>query len=139
MTSKEATMTTTKDGGADLHEWKTVSSMGSSYKKFDEVIQHYTIYHSKKQYVKGIMHTNTIEGFWNIVKLSIRSHVAVSKKYLPFYLISSQYIYNHRSYSGNLFEKFLKKALQHDKPMEHYKPLRNVKEIVYPKCKVKKE
>lgn len=110
-----------------------------SYKKFDEVIQHYTIYHSKKQYVKGIMHTNTIEGFWNIVKLSIRSHVAVSKKYLPFYLISSQYIYNHRSYSGNLFEKFLKKALQHDKPMEHYKPLRNVKEIVYPKCKVKKE
>lgn len=37
MTSKEATMTTTKDGGADLHEWKTVSSMGSSYKKFDEL------------------------------------------------------------------------------------------------------
>lgn len=108
-----------------------------SYKKFDEVIQHYTIYHSKKQYVKGIMHTNTIEGYWNIVKSTIRSHVAVSKKYLPFYLVSSQYIYNHRSYKGNLFEKFLKEALQHDKPMEHYKPLKPVKKIVYSKCKTK--
>jgi hypothetical protein len=81
------------------------------------------------------MHTNTIEGFWNIVKLTVRSHVAVSKKYLPFYLVSSAYIYNHRDYKGNIFEKFVKEALQHDKPMEQYKPLKPVKDIVYNKCK----
>lgn len=109
-----------------------------SYKKFDEVIQHYTVNHSKKEYVRGIMHTNTIEGFWNIVKNTVRSHVAVSKKYLPFYLVSSAYIYNNRDYQGNIFEKFLKEALQHENPMEHYKPLKTVKEIVYGKCKNKK-
>jgi transposase-like protein len=34
-----------------------------SYNNFDEVIQHYTVNHSKKEFVKGMMHTNTIEGF----------------------------------------------------------------------------
>lgn len=109
-----------------------------SYKNFDDVVQHYTIYHSKKEYVRGIMHTNTIEGFWNIVKNTIRSHVVVSKKYLPFYLVSAQYIYNHRAFEGNLFEKFLKEALHHESQMEHYKPLKSVKKIVYSKCKIKK-
>ena len=109
-----------------------------SYKKFDEVIQHYTINHKKKEYVRGIMHTNTIEGFWNIVKNTVRSHIAISKKYLPFYLVSSAYIYNNRDFEGNVFEKFLIEALQHEKPMEHYKPLKAVRNIVYGKCKKKK-
>ncbi len=109
-----------------------------SYKSFDDIIQHYTIHHSKKQWVKGMMHTNTIEGFWGIVKNSIKGNsVAVSKKYLPFYLVQAQYIYNHRKYKGNLFEKFLKQALKTDKSdfMEHYKPVKEAKKIVYNKCK----
>lgn len=65
---------------------------------------------------------------------------AVSKKYLPFYLVSSQYVYNHRDYSGNLFEKFLKEALKTDKSdyMDKYKPVKPVKELAYPKCEKKK-
>lgn len=61
----------------------------------------------------------------------------INNFYLPFYLVSSQYIYNYRNYTGNLFEKYLKEALHHDNPMEHYKPVGNVREIVYPKCKIK--
>jgi len=106
-----------------------------SYKKFDEIIQHYTVNHSKKQFVKGAMHTNTIEGFWNILRNTVKSHICISKKYLPMYLLSSQYIYNHRNYKGNLFQKFLIEAVNHDNPMEYYKPIKTVKSIAYPKCK----
>ena len=109
-----------------------------SYKKFDDIVQHYTVDHSKKQWVKGIMHTNTIEGFWSIVKNSIKgNYIAISKKYLPFYLVQSQYIYNHRNYTGNLFEKFLKQAVKTDKTdfMEQYKPVKEVKKLVYKQCK----
>ena len=109
-----------------------------SYKSFDDIIQHYTVNHSKKQWVKGMMHTNTIEGFWSIVKNSIKGNYrAISKKYLPFYLVQSQYLYNHRNYKGNLFEKFLKQALDTDKSefMEDYKPVKDVKKLVYKQCK----
>lgn len=105
-----------------------------SYKGFNEVIQHYTIYHSKKEYVKGMMHTNTIEGFWSIIKNSIRgNYIAISKKYLPLYLVHAQYVYNYRNYSGNLFEKYIKQALKIDKSdyMLNYKPVKDVKKLVY--------
>ena len=106
-----------------------------SYRSFDDIVQHYTIQHKKKQYVKGLMHTNTIEGFWSIVKNSIKgNYIAISKKYLPFYLCQSQFAYNHRNYHGSLFEKFLKQAVRVDKTdyMEHYKPVKkNVKKLIY--------
>ncbi len=109
-----------------------------SYKSFDDIVQHYTIHHGKKQWVKGMMHTNTIEGFWSLVKNSIKGNYrAVSKKYLPFYLVQSQYSYNHRNFTGNLFEAFMKQAVETDKSdfMEHYKPVKEVKKLVYDKCK----
>ncbi len=105
-----------------------------SYHRFDEVIQHYTVDHSKKEWVKGMMHTNTIEGFWAIIKNSIRgNYIAISKKYLPFYLVQAQYVYNYRDYSGNLFEKFLKQAVNVDKSdyMMHYKPVKDTKKLIY--------
>jgi transposase-like protein len=109
-----------------------------SYNSFDKIVQHYTVDHSKKQWVKGAMHTNTIEGFWSIVKGSIKgNYIALSRKYLPFYLVQAQYVFNFRNFKGNIFEKYLKEALQHDKPMEYYKPTKSVRSIVYNKCKTK--
>lgn len=109
------------------------------YANMDKYIEHFVIEH-QKEYVRGSIHTNTIEGFWSILKNGIRGNQrAISKKYLPFYLIGSQYIYNYRDYSGNLFEKFLKDALKTDRSdyMENYKPVKPVKELAYPKCKKK--
>jgi transposase-like protein len=101
-----------------------------SYKSFDEFIQHLTIDHSK-EYSKGIVHTNTIEGFWSIIKNSIRGqYISLSRKYLPLYLVQAQYIYNRRN-SDNLFEEFLKRAMSDDKCMINYKPKRAVDKIVY--------
>jgi transposase-like protein len=113
-----------------------------TYFKFDEFVEHFHIKHKEKQYVKGSIHTNTIEGFWSLLKESIKGNQrAISKKYLPFYLVSSQYVYNYRNYSGNLFDKFMKEALATDKSKfyNNYKPVKEVKKLVYKKCKPKKK
>lgn len=103
-----------------------------AYKKFDDIVQHLTINH-KKTFSDGIVHTNTIEGFWAIIKNSIRGqYVALSKKYLPFYLVQAQYIYNRRNAKHELLEEFLKLAMRRESSMENYKPTGDVKKIVYP-------
>lgn len=112
-----------------------------SYNKVDEFMEHFTINHSEKQYVKGAIHTNTVEGFWAIVKNSIRgNYIKISKKYLPFYLVQAQYMYNNRDESG-LFDKFMKEALKTDvsEYMEDYKPVKPVKELAYPECEKKED
>ncbi|MGE0561970.1 MAG: IS1595 family transposase [Flavobacteriales bacterium] len=102
-----------------------------SYKPFDEYVQHLSVNHSK-QYVKdGIIHTNTIEGFWSIIKNGIRGQYHVlSKKYLPFYLVEFSYKYNNRS-NKNTFNETIEKAVEEDKCTVSYKPKKNVKRIVY--------
>ncbi|MFN8355456.1 MAG: IS1595 family transposase [Spirosomataceae bacterium] len=107
----------------------------SSYKKFDEYVTRQVIKHSQKQYSDGDVHTNTIEGFWTIVKNSIRGEYRViSRKYLPFYLVQAQYIYNRQHVKANHFEDFMKTAVIVDKDdyMMAYKPIADVKKLVYP-------
>jgi len=59
--------------------------------------QHGSVVHSKKQYVMGAIHTNTIEGFWSILKRGIvGSYHKVSAKYLPLYVAEFQFRYNNR-------------------------------------------
>src|SRR5690606_20255916 len=69
-----------------------------SYKELETYIDRLVVTHSK-QYSKGIVHINTIEGFWSYVKNGIRgSFKSVSKKYLPLYLIEFEWKFNHRNY-----------------------------------------
>jgi hypothetical protein len=45
------------------------------------------IRHSAHQYVVGAVHTNTIEGFWSIIKRGVVGTLhKVSKKYMPLYV-----------------------------------------------------
>jgi ISXO2-like transposase domain len=56
----------------------------------------------KKVYVAGEVHTNTIEGFWSLVKRGIGGvYHSVSAKYLQSYLDEYSFRYNRRR-SGNL-------------------------------------
>ncbi len=58
---------------------------------------HGAVRHSTKNYVVGAIHTNTIEGFWSLVKRSIvGSYHKVSRKYLPLYIAEAQFKYNNR-------------------------------------------
>lgn len=104
-----------------------------SYKELEKYIDRLEINHSK-QFSKGIVHVNTIEGFWSYVKNGIRgSYKSVSKKYLPFYLVEYEWKYNNRNYRGNEFEKFLKNGLSQEKELEYWKAedSKDVKEIAY--------
>jgi transposase len=62
---------------------------------------HRRINHAQKVYVQGDVHTNTIEGFWSLVKRGIGGvYHSVSAKYLS-YLDEYSFRYNRRR-SGNL-------------------------------------
>ena len=104
-----------------------------SYKELETYIDRLEINH-KKQFSRGMVHVNTIEGFWSYVKNGIRGNFkSISKKYLPFYLVEYEWKFNHRNFKGNQFEKFLKNALTHEKELEYWKAQssKEVKEIVY--------
>lgn len=53
--------------------------------------------HSRDEYVQGVVHTNTIEGFWSMVKRGVvGTFHKVSKKYLPLYVNEFEFRYNNR-------------------------------------------
>lgn len=68
----------------------------------DKGYKHRRIKHSSKVYVMGDVHTNTIEGFWSLVKRGIGGVChSVGQKYLQSYLNEYSFRYNRRD-SGNL-------------------------------------
>ena len=65
---------------------------------------HGFVRHSTGEYVAGAIHTNTIEGFWSIVKRGIvGTFHKVSRKYLPLYVNEFQFRYNNRE-NSNIFQ-----------------------------------
>jgi transposase-like protein len=66
--------------------------------------QHRRIHHAAKVYVDGDVHTNTIEGFWSLVKRGIGgTHHAVSAKWLQGYLNEYVWRYNRRNDGRAMF------------------------------------
>ena len=71
---------------------------------------HHTINHSKKKYVDGDKHTNSVEGFWGTVKRGVRGvYYHTSHKYLQSYLDEYSFRYNHRNDETPMFLSFLGK------------------------------
>jgi len=74
----------------------------------DEGFQHGTVNHSEKEYVRGPVHTNTIEAFWLWLKRGIEcTHVAVSEKHLEKYLGEFEYRFNLRKSPELMFPLLL--------------------------------
>ncbi|MGA2410450.1 MAG: IS1595 family transposase [Candidatus Binataceae bacterium] len=67
------------------------------YKHLDRIFPHATIDHARGQYVVGAVHTQTIEGFWSLIKRGmVGTYHKVSPKYLPLYVAEFQFRYNNR-------------------------------------------
>jgi IS1 family transposase len=67
------------------------------YKHVGKEFPHGVVDHAKGQYVCGSIHTQTIEGFWSIIKRGIMGTFhKVSAKYLPLYVAEFQFRYNNR-------------------------------------------
>ena len=72
---------------------------------------HRRIHHAEKIYVMGSTHTNTIEGFWSLIKRGISGvYHAVSGKYLQAYLNEYSFRYNHREDITPMFWTFLRQV-----------------------------
>jgi ISXO2-like transposase domain/Transposase zinc-ribbon domain len=67
------------------------------YKHLNKEYPHAVIDHARGEYVVGAVHTNTIEGFWSLIKRGmIGTFHKVSRKYLPLYVAEFQFRYNNR-------------------------------------------
>jgi transposase len=72
---------------------------------------HRRINHSQKVYVSGDVHTNTIEGFWSLVKRGIGGvYHSVSAKYLQGYLDEYSFRYNRRDCGNLIFPALLQRV-----------------------------
>jgi transposase len=66
-----------------------------------EFAEHHQINHGDRVYVSGDVHTQTIEGFWSLLKRGIGgTHHAVSAKHLQGYLNEYVWRYNNRVKDG---------------------------------------
>lgn len=64
--------------------------------------------HKIKEYVRGDIHVNSMEGFWGHVKRSVQgTHKVISRKYLPFYLDGFVFHYNNRRNDRERFSSLL--------------------------------
>lgn len=86
-------------------EWWAYRNLSSHYK-------HRTVNHGTKEYVRGNVHVNTLEGAWSLLKRSIRGiYHRPSKKHLDKYCAEFQFKYNTRKDSeASRFGKTIAKS-----------------------------
>ncbi len=70
----------------------------ASYKGLGRDFPHSFVRHGRKEYVVGAVHTQTIDGFWSLMKRGIMGTFhKVSAKYLPLYVAEFEFRYNNRN------------------------------------------
>ena len=73
---------------------------------------HRRIEHNARIYVQGNIHTNTIEGFWSLVKRGLDGvHHSVSAKYLQDYINTYSFRWNHRDDETPMFLQILSRLV----------------------------
>jgi transposase len=83
-------------------EWTGYMNLG------EEGFTHATVNHKAKEWTRRGVHTNTIEGFWAMVKRTIAgTHIWVSQKHLPRYLGEIEYRWNLRQRPDLMFPLLL--------------------------------
>ena len=80
-----------------------------AYRSVRKTIRHAVINHSEA-YADGDTHTNTIEGFWALLKRAwYGSHHHYDKTYTPLYVAEACWKYNHRK-DDNAFGSFMREC-----------------------------
>ena len=79
-----------------------------AYRRIEGTYFHGKVNHGAGEYARGLIHTNSIEGYWSHVKRMISgTHISVSKKYLQNYLDENSFRYNNRENQGGMFEAII--------------------------------
>ncbi|MDE0555616.1 MAG: IS1595 family transposase [Candidatus Poribacteria bacterium] len=94
----------TKESELMTDEYHAYNALGSELKH--EVINH------QEQFVDGDTHTNTIEGFWSLLKRAwFGQHHSYSLGYTPLYVAERCYVYNNR-HRETIFWKFINQSVR---------------------------
>jgi transposase len=73
--------------------------------------RHSRVHHAEEVYVAGDVHTNTIEGFWSLLKRGIGGvYHSASAKHLQGYLEEYAFRYNHRKDERPMFDTMLSRV-----------------------------
>ena len=97
------------EGVVDKSDVKLVSDGFSAYKPLGKIMSHYTAKHKEEEPLTTDIdvHTNTIEGFWTLIKQSWYGiHHRYTRKYAPLYIAETTFRYNHR-HDDDMFGSFL--------------------------------
>ena len=66
-----------------------------------EFVQHQSVTHSAEEYVRGDVHTNTIEGYFSVFKRGMKGiYQHCGEAHLHRYLAEFDFRYNHRTKLG---------------------------------------
>lgn len=82
-----------------------------AYNGLSKLYNHQVVNHGVKEYVNGICYTNTLEGFWSLLKRGvIGQYHYVTSKHLNKYINEFCYRYNNRK-NTNIFSETILKAV----------------------------
>jgi transposase-like protein len=87
-------------------EWGGYNALAQTKSKF----VHHRVLH-RETYVDGHIHTNSVEGFWGMVKRGITGvYHHVGRNYLQHYINEFAFRYNHRKDGMPMFMLFLRQV-----------------------------
>lgn len=80
----------------DTKDSTLMTDESNVYKSVERFVKHKTVNHSE-QYVDGDVHTNTLEGFWSLLKRAwYGQHHKYKSKFMPLYVAEAVWKYNNR-------------------------------------------
>ena len=97
---------------SNISETTLISDQFPAYKIMDRVMEHLTISHAER-FVDGMVHTNTIEGFWSQLKRAwFGQHHHYSRIHMPLYIAEACWKFNKRyEEPADTFNGFLHSAV----------------------------
>lgn len=94
----------------DADESVLVTDEYPGYRRMHEWVPHFTINHAVA-YAQGLVHTNTLEGFWSLVKRAVfGQHHHYTPEHMPSYIVEACYKYNNRK-NEVVFDDFIQGAM----------------------------
>lgn len=94
----------------NVRESELMTDEYHAYNAMSSELKHHVINH-QVQFVDGDTHTNTIEGFWSLLKRAwYGQHHHYSVNYTPLYVAERCYVYNNR-HRETIFWKFINQSM----------------------------
>lgn len=83
-----------------------------AYRALNKTHVHEVVNHAQDEFVRGVFHTNSVEGFFSHLKRTIKgTHIHVSVKHLQKYTNECAFRYVHRKEGQQMFHTILSRVV----------------------------